>query len=106
MSLDYDDALNQGMGVILNGILSEFVQDEEKAMTDSAVKARQDYHLLLTEILQHYNQEQAYRIRQSVNAAVLALMVEAMKTGSRYTQPTVEEFCKAVLKGEELEKHE
>ena len=37
MSLDYEDALNQGMSVILNEILSEFVRDEEKAM--SAAKA-------------------------------------------------------------------
>jgi len=40
----------------------------------------------------------------ALDAAVLALMVEAVKKSRRYEEPTVIAFCQILLKGEELEK--
>lgn len=130
MSLDYEDALDQGMSVILNDILSEFVREEEKAMTDSAAKARQDYQdarkALVHEWWSAYQdcdapladdfwREQIGNAEAAVDAAVLALMVEAVSlvrvssshgpegARIRVTRPS-EEQLQALLKGEEPKK--
>ena len=66
----------------------------------SAAKAYRDAARAL-ELFDWRDGEDPLPDREALDAAVLALMVEAVKGGARYKEPTVKAFCQALLKGEE-----